>query len=111
METIDLGGHIEEQLQLGEEGKVVGGDVGMWAAADIVLYEPVGVQGPQDAQHVQVRLGVENIVNDTLRREETGSHFNRTRRILHLFMQQAHTDTQTNTKICSINTITLKSKV
>lgn len=73
MEPIDLGGHVgQEQLQLGEEGEVVGGDVGMWAAADIVLYEPVGVQGAQDTQHVQVRLGVENIVDDTLRREEEG---------------------------------------
>ena len=45
MEPIDLGGHIEEKLQLGEEGEVVGGDEGVWAAGDIVLYEPVGVQG------------------------------------------------------------------
>lgn len=61
MEPIDLGGHVgQEQLQLGKEGEVVGGDVGMWAAADIVLYEPVWVQWAQDTQHVQVRLGVEN---------------------------------------------------
>lgn len=74
MEPVHLGGQVgQEQLQLGEEGEVVGGDVGMWAAADIVLYEPVGVQGAQDTQHVQVRLGVENIVDDTLRREEGGS--------------------------------------
>lgn len=66
MEPIDLGGHVEEQLQLGEEGEVVGGDVGVWAAGDIVLYEPVVVQRAQDAQHVQLRLRVENIVNDTL---------------------------------------------
>lgn len=56
MEPIDLGGHVEDQLQLGEEGEVVGGDVGVWAAGDIVLNEPVVVQGAQDAQHVQVRL-------------------------------------------------------
>lgn len=75
MDPIDLLGQVgQEQLQLGEEGEVVGGDVGMWAAADIVLYEPVGVQGAQDTQHVQVRLGVENIVDDTLRKEEEGSH-------------------------------------
>lgn len=66
MEPIDLGGHVEEQLQLGEEGEVVRGDVGVWAAGDIVLYEPVVVQRAQDAQHVQLRLRVENIVNDTL---------------------------------------------
>lgn len=71
MEPIDLGGHIgQEQLQLGEEGEVVGGDVGMWAALDIVLCEPVGIQEAQDTQHVQVRLGVENIVDDTLEEEE-----------------------------------------
>lgn len=71
MEPVDLGGQVgQEQLQLAEEGEVVGGDVGMWAAADIVLYEPVRVQGAQDTQHVQVRLGVENIVDDTLREEK-----------------------------------------
>lgn len=78
MEPIDLGGHIgQEQLQLGEEGEVVGGDVGMWAAADIVLYEPVGVQGAQDTQHVQMRLRVENIVDDTLMGEEKGVYLSR----------------------------------
>lgn len=41
----------------------------MWAASDIVLYEPVGVQRPQDTQHVQMRLRVENVVDDTLRRK------------------------------------------
>ena len=86
MEPIDLGGDVEEeQLQLGEEGEVVGGDVGMWAAADIVLNEPVGVQGAQDAQHVQVRLGVENIVDDTLRREEDRSHPHRNVFIVNLW--------------------------
>lgn len=38
VEPVDLGGQVgQEQLQLGEEGEVVGGDVGVWAAADIVL--------------------------------------------------------------------------
>lgn len=41
----------------------------MWAASDIVLYEPVRVQRPQDTQHVQMRLGVENVIDDTLRRK------------------------------------------
>lgn len=41
--------------------------MGVGAAGDIVLNQPVGVQGAQDTQHVQVRLGVENVVNDTLR--------------------------------------------
>lgn len=68
MEPVDLGGQIgQEQLQLSIEGEVVRGDVGMWAAADIVLYKPVGVQRAQDTQHVQVRLGVENVVDDTLK--------------------------------------------
>lgn len=66
MEPIDLGGHVEEQLQLGEEGEVVRGDVGVRAAGDIVLYEPMVVQRAEDAQHVELRLRVENIVNDTL---------------------------------------------
>lgn len=84
MEPINLGGHVEEQLQLGKEGEVVGGDVGVRAAGDIVLYEPVVVQRAQDAQHVQLRLRVENIVNDTLgrggggeREEKEGVSFGR----------------------------------
>lgn len=72
MEPVDLGGHVEEQLKLGEEGEVVGGDVGVRAAGDIVLNEPVVVQRAQDAQHVQLRLRVENIVNDTLRDRKEG---------------------------------------
>lgn len=70
MEPIHLGGQVgQEQLQLSKEGEVVRGDVWMWATADIVLYKPVVVQRAQDTQHVQVRLRVENIVDDTLRRE------------------------------------------
>lgn len=60
----------QQQLQLGKQGEVVRGDVGVRAAADIVLMEPVGVQGTQDAQHVELRLGVEDVVNHTLRREK-----------------------------------------
>lgn len=41
----------------------------MRAATNIVLYEPVGVQRPQYTQHVQMRLGVENVVDDTLTRK------------------------------------------
>lgn len=68
MEPVDLWGRIgQEQLQLGKQGEVVGGDVGVRAPGDIVLNQPVGVQGPQNPQHVQVRLGVENVVNDTLK--------------------------------------------
>lgn len=68
MKPIDLGGYVgQEQLQLSKEGEVVGGDVGVGAAGDIVFYKPVGIQRSQDSQHVQVRLGVENVVDDTLR--------------------------------------------
>lgn len=38
----------------------------VWATADIVLHEPVCVQGPQDAQHAELWPGVEDVVNDTL---------------------------------------------
>lgn len=49
---------------------MVRGNVRVRAAADIVLYKPVGVQRAQDTQHVQVRPGVENVVDHTLRTEE-----------------------------------------
>lgn len=68
MEPIDLWGRIgQEQLQLGKQGEVVRGDVGVRAPSHIVLNQPVGVQGAQNPQHVQVRLRVENVVNDTLK--------------------------------------------
>ncbi len=38
----------------------------MWATKDIVLKEPVCVQRPEDAQHVQLWSGVEDVINDTL---------------------------------------------
>ncbi|TNN64803.1 hypothetical protein EYF80_024998 [Liparis tanakae] len=106
VEPVDLGGQIgQEKLQLAEEGEVVGGDVGVWAAADIVLYEPVGVQGTQDAQHVQVRLGVEHVVDDTLEREEGESHLKE----IHPLTSRSRMNY--NRTECDGGTLTLKSKL
>ena len=45
---------------------MVGGDVGMGAAGDIVLMEPVGVQWAQHTQDIKQGLRVEDVVNDAL---------------------------------------------
>ena len=72
VQTVDLGGQVgQQELQVGEQGEVVGGNVGVRTAADIVL-QPVGVQGPQDAQHVEAGPGVEDVVDDTLGRRGRG---------------------------------------
>lgn len=57
------------QLQLRQQREVVGGDVRVRAPRDVVVHQPLRVQRPQDAQHVHVGVGVENVVNHTLRRE------------------------------------------
>lgn len=56
----------QEQLQLCKQGEVIRWDMGVRTATDIVLQEPVGVQWAQDAQNVQLRLGVEDVINNTL---------------------------------------------
>ncbi len=50
----------------------------MGAASDIVLVEPVGVQGTQHAQHIKQRLRVEDVVNDALEKKKKGKqkHYN-----------------------------------
>lgn len=47
---------------------MIGGDVGVRTAADIVLIEPLGIQGPQNTQDVEQRLREEDVVDDALQR-------------------------------------------
>lgn len=54
------------QLQLGQQGEVVRGDVRVRAARDAVVHQPLAVQRPQQAQDAQVGLGEEDVVDDTL---------------------------------------------
>lgn len=56
------------QLQLGQQGEVVRGDVRVRAARDAVVHQPLAVQRPQQAQDAQVGLGEEDVVDDTLQR-------------------------------------------
>lgn len=70
VETVDQRREGQEQLNLCKQGEVIGGDVGVWAASDIVLVEPMGVQWAEHAQHVQQRLRVEDVINHTLYRTE-----------------------------------------
>lgn len=49
---------------------MVGGDVGVWAARDVVLHQPLGLQWAQQAQYAHVGLGKEDVVNHTLRERE-----------------------------------------
>lgn len=44
--------------------------MGMRAASDIVLEEPVVFQGTQYTQHVKQRLRVEDVVNDALKKRK-----------------------------------------
>ncbi len=70
MNAIDSRQIGQEQLQLCKQGEVIRGDVGMGAASDIVLVEPMGVQRTQHTQHIKQRLRVEDVVNDALENKE-----------------------------------------
>lgn len=70
MHSVDGGMLGQEQLQLCKQGEVVRRDVGVRAAADVVLQEPVVVQRSQDTQNVQLRLRAEDVIDHTLQREE-----------------------------------------
>lgn len=54
------------QLQLGQQGEVVRGDVGVGAAGDVVVNEPLAVQRSQQAQDTHVGLGEEDVVDHAL---------------------------------------------
>lgn len=73
VETVDQRREGQEQLELCKQGEVIGGNVGVRAASDIVLVEPVGVQWAEHTQHVQQRLRVEDVIDHTLRRTEEHS--------------------------------------
>lgn len=57
------------QLQLRQQREVVRGDVRVRAPRDVVVHQPLRVQRAQHSQHVHVSVGVENVVNHTLRRD------------------------------------------
>lgn len=59
-------GQARLQLQLGEEGEVVRRDVGVGAASDVVVHEPLAVQWSQQAQDAHVGLGEEDVVDHAL---------------------------------------------
>lgn len=59
-------GQARLQLQLGQQGEVVRGDVGMRAAGYVVVDEPLAVQWSQQAQDTHVGLGEEDVVDHTL---------------------------------------------
>lgn len=74
VQPVQWGGRMRRlaglQLQLGQQGEVVRGDVRVRAARDAVVHQPLAVQRPQQAQDAQVGLGVEDVVDDTLQWEE-----------------------------------------
>lgn len=57
------------QLQLRQQREVVRGDVRVRAPRDVVVHQPLRVQRAQHSEHVHVGVGVENVVDHTLRRE------------------------------------------
>lgn len=66
IEGVEWVGQAGLQLQLGQEGEVVRGDVGVGAAGDVVVDEPLAVQRSQQAQDTHVGLGEEDVVDHTL---------------------------------------------
>ncbi len=66
VEGVERVGQGRLQLQLGQQGEVVRGDVGVGAAGDVVVNEPLAVQRSQQAQDTHVGLGEEDVVNHAL---------------------------------------------
>lgn len=69
MQPVDGVGRVGQarlQLQLGQEGEVVRGDVGVGAAGDVVVPQPLAVQRSQQAQDAHVDLGEEDVVDHAL---------------------------------------------
>lgn len=66
VEGFERVGQGRVKLQLGEQGKVVRGDVGMGAASDVVVDEPLAVQRSHQAQDTHVGLGEEDVVDNAL---------------------------------------------
>lgn len=66
VDGIDRVGQARLQLQLGQEGEVVRGDVGVGTAGDAVVNEPLAVQRSQQAQDAHVGLGEEDVVDNPL---------------------------------------------
>lgn len=68
------------QLQLGQQGEVVRGDVGVGAAGDVVVDEPLAVQRSHQAQDAHVGLGEEDVVDDALRRRGQRRYYHKVTR-------------------------------
>lgn len=66
IERVERVGWGRLQLQLGQQGEVVRGDVGVGAAGDVVVDEPLAVQWSHQAQDAHVGLGEEDVVDHAL---------------------------------------------
>jgi len=67
---VEGAGRGRVQLQLGQQGEVVRGDVWVGAAGDAVVDQPIGVQRAHEAQDTHVGPGEEDVVDDALRTRE-----------------------------------------
>lgn len=70
VEGVERVGQGRLQLQLGQQGEVVRGDVGVGAAGDVVVNEPLAVQRSQQAQDTHVGLGEEDVVDHALQTQK-----------------------------------------
>lgn len=70
VQGVQLVGQRWVQLQLGQQGEVVRGDVRVGAAGDVVVYEPLAFERPHHAEDAHVSLGEEDVVDDALRTQK-----------------------------------------
>lgn len=66
VDGVERVGQARLQLQLGQKGEVVRGDVGVGTAGDVVVDEPLAVLRSQQAQDAHVGLGEEDVVDHPL---------------------------------------------
>lgn len=72
VEGVERVGQGRVQLQLGQQGEVVRGDVRVGAAGDVVVDEPLTVQRSHQAQDTHVSLGEEDVVDNALQTQRHG---------------------------------------
>lgn len=72
IEGVEWVGQGRLQLQLGQQGEVVRWDMGMGAACDVVVDEPLAVQRSHQAQDTHMGLGEEDVVDHTLQIQKMG---------------------------------------
>lgn len=98
-------------LQLRQEGKVIRGDVRVWAAGYVVVPQPLSLQWTQNTQNTHMCLREEDVVNHTLHKTKNKKIEEAGIKGIHILICSMHLDgdekgklyMQQKIKICANN--------